>query len=97
VVGLGQDRDLLDGSGVVAEGVANAVAKLFDVVVGVDRHRQVTHHGGHDRDGAVGLEVDHLVADAGVGGPQQANVGDVLAEHEQPVQAQAQGQAVPPG
>jgi hypothetical protein len=38
----------------------------------------------------------HLVAHPGIGGAEQADVGDVLDQHEQPIQAHAEGKSAVP-
>jgi hypothetical protein len=48
---LGQDRHLLDGVGVRAEGVADPAAQVLHGVVGLDGHREVAAHRRHGRHG----------------------------------------------
>jgi hypothetical protein len=94
---LGQDGHLLDGVGVPAEGVTDPVAQVLHGVVGGHGHRQVAPHRRHRRHRPVGGKVGHLAGDPRVGRAQQPDVGDALAQHQQPVQAHAEGQAAPAG
>lgn len=96
VVGLGEDAEGLEERGVVVEALSYAVAELFDVVALADRDREVAAHGGEGGDRAVGVEVvEHLGGDAGIGRPEQADVGDPLAHHEQAVEAHPERKAGP--
>jgi hypothetical protein len=83
--------DLLDAARVGAEGIADAVAEGFLVVVLADGDGQAPGDWGHRRGVPVSGEVVHLAGDPGIARAEQPDVGDVFGQHEQPVQAHAEG------
>jgi hypothetical protein len=95
--GLAQDGDLLDGFRVRSESVTDPVAQVLSRVIGIDGYGQVTPDGWHGRHRGVGAQVSHLVGHAGIGVAQQADVRDAFSQHEETVQAHAEGQAAPAG
>ncbi len=76
----------------MAERLPDPVAQRLAVVAAVYRNRQVSANRGLPRHGTVGRQVLHLRRHPGVGGPEQPDIGNPLAQHQQPVQAHAKRQ-----
>jgi hypothetical protein len=89
---VGQHRDTLDAARVRAESIPDPVAERLLVLSGRYGDGQVARDRRHHRDPLIRREVEHLAGDPGIAGAKQADVGDALGEHEQPVQPHAEGE-----
>jgi SAM-dependent methyltransferase len=69
--------DRFDSGGFLAEGVPDPVTELLELVVYVDRHRQVPGDGRHRGHRPVGAQIEHLAGDAPIGGAEQTDVGKI--------------------
>ena len=93
---LADHGHLLDGvDRLCADAHTDAVAQLLGGHPGGDGDRDVPDRWWHRAHLAVGVEAEHLCGHAGIGGAQEANVGDALPQHHRPVEADAECQARP--
>ncbi len=97
VPGDRQHPDVLDDVRVGPEGLPDPVSDRLLVLAGVDRDGQIAADCWLPGDRPVGGEVVHLAGHPRVGRAQQPDVGHPLAQHQQPVQAQAHRQPAVPG